>query len=114
MANSCALKSPRHTSLRQGLNHLGLQREDFQTERGRLHIVQLRGKPFEACPHETDPSFGFEREVSIFVDNAAQVRIRTGSSVYTFGQLLRSRAVKQGTSGSVFIEASPASSFPKS
>ena len=51
-------------------------------------IIQLRAEPFEACPHETDPSFDFEREISAFVDDAAKVRTRPGSSVYISGQLL--------------------------
>ena len=34
-------ESPRNTSLQQGLNHLGLQHADFQTNRGRLPTVQL-------------------------------------------------------------------------
>ena len=66
-------ETPRHISVRQGLNHLGLQHADFQTKRGRLHIVQLRAEPFGACLQETDASFGFEREVSVFVDIAAEV-----------------------------------------
>ena len=37
---------------------------DFQAKRGGRHIIQLRAEPFEACPHEPDPSFDFEREVS--------------------------------------------------
>ena len=65
-------ESPRNASVQQGLDHLGLQHADFQTKRGRLPIVQLWSKPFETCPHETDPSFDFEPEVSVFVDDAAE------------------------------------------
>ena len=36
-------------------------------------VVQLRAETFEACPHETDPSFDVEREVNVFVGNAAEV-----------------------------------------
>ena len=60
-------ESPRNTPVQQGLIRLGLQQEDFQTNRGRLPIVQLRPEPFESCPHETGPSFDFEPEVSVFV-----------------------------------------------
>ena len=60
----------------QCLGHLGLQNADFQTTWGRLDIVQLRVEPFEACPHETNASFDFEREVSVFEDNSAEVRRR--------------------------------------
>ena len=66
-------ESPRNTPVQQGLNYLGLQHAGFQTNRGRLPIVQLRSEPFEACRHETDPSFDFEPEVSGFVDDAAEV-----------------------------------------
>ena len=45
------------------------------------HVVQLRAEPSEACPQETDPSIDFEREVSYFVDNAAQM-LRTLWTVY--------------------------------
>ena len=64
-------EGPRPTPARQCLNHLGLQHADFQANRGRLRVVQLLSEPPEACPHETDPSFDFEGEVSAFVDNAA-------------------------------------------
>ena len=63
----------RHTPVQQSVNYLGLQHTDFQTKWiGRL-IIQLRAGPFEACPHETNPSFDCEREISAFVDDAAQV-----------------------------------------
>ena len=35
-------EGPRHTPLQQGLNHLGLQHSDFQTERGGRLSIQLR------------------------------------------------------------------------
>ena len=67
-------KGPRHTHpYSRVLNHLGLQHSDFQAKRGGRPIIQPRAGPFEACPHETDPSVDFELEVSVFVDNAAQV-----------------------------------------
>ena len=66
-------ESLRHTSVQQGLSHLGLQHGDFRTKRGRLHIVQLRAEPFEGSPHETGPSFDFKPEVSVFVEIAAEV-----------------------------------------
>ena len=51
---------PRHTPAQHGLNHLGLQRADFQTQPGGRHImyhgIQLRVEPFEACILEMDPS----------------------------------------------------------
>lgn len=46
--------------------------EDIQTKWGRLHIVHIRAEPFETCPHETDPYFDFEPEVSAFVNIAAE------------------------------------------
>ena len=55
------------------LNYLGLQHTDFQTKWSGRPIIQLRAEPFEACPHETDPSFDFELEMSAFVGDAAQV-----------------------------------------
>ena len=64
-------EGPRHTPVQQRLNHLGLQHSDFQAKRGGCAVIQLRAQPFEACPHETDPSVDFEREVSVFVENAA-------------------------------------------
>ena len=52
-------EGPRHTAVQQSPNDLSLQHTDFQTKwSGRL-IIQLRAKPFEACPHGTDPSFDF-------------------------------------------------------
>ena len=64
-------EGPRHTPAQQGLSHLGFQHSEFQAKRGGRPIIQLRAESFEACPHETDPSVGFEREVSVFVDDAA-------------------------------------------
>ena len=66
-------EGPRPTPARQCLNHLGLQHADFQANRGRLPIVQLQSEPFEAYPHATDPSFDFQPEASVFVDDAAEV-----------------------------------------
>ena len=66
-------EGPRHSPVQQGLNHLGLQHIDFQTKRGGRAIIQLRAELFDACPHETDSSFDFEREVSVFVDNTGSV-----------------------------------------
>ena len=66
-------EGPRNTSVQQGLNYLGLQHTDFQANRGRLPIVQLQSEPFEAYPHATDPSFDFQPEASVFVDDAAEV-----------------------------------------
>ena len=66
-------EGPRHTPVQQSLNYLGHQHADFQTKWSGHPIIQLRTKPFEACPHETDPSFDFEREISASVDDAAKV-----------------------------------------
>ena len=66
-------EGPRHTPVQQSLNYLGLQRTDFQTKWSGRPIIPLRAEPFEACPHEKDPSFDFEREISAFVDDATQV-----------------------------------------
>lgn len=41
---------------------------------GGRHSIQLWTDPFEPCPHEVDPSFDFEREVSSFLDNATQIQ----------------------------------------
>ena len=60
-------ENPRDTPVQRGLHHLGLQHAEFQTNRGRLPIMQLRSEPFEAGPHETHPSFDFEPEVSVFM-----------------------------------------------
>ena len=49
-------EGPRHTPVRQGLSHFGLQHSDFQGMWGGRPIVQLRAEPFEACLHETDRS----------------------------------------------------------
>ena len=65
---------PRNTSVRQGLDHLGLQHADFQTNRGCLPIVQLRSETFEACPHETGPLLDFEPETGVFVNDTAEVQ----------------------------------------
>ena len=62
LAEVVRTESPRNESVQQDLDHLGLQHADFQTNRGRLPIVQFRSKLFEACPHETGPSFDFEPE----------------------------------------------------
>ena len=67
------VEGPRHAPLQQCLSHLGLQHADCQAKPYGRHIIQLRAKAFEACPHETDPPFDFEREVSTFVDTAAQI-----------------------------------------
>ena len=64
-------EGPRHTPVQKRLDHLGLQRSDFQAKRGGRPIILLRAEPCKACPHETDPSVDFERDVSVFVDNAA-------------------------------------------
>ena len=66
-------EGPRHTAVHQSLNYLSLQHTGFQTKWSGRPVIQLRSEPFEACPHETDPSFDFEREISAFVDDAAQV-----------------------------------------
>ena len=34
-------------------------------------FLSYNSGPFQACPLETDPSFEFESEVSVFVDDAA-------------------------------------------
>ena len=65
-------ESPCNTSV-QGNSHLGLQHAGFQTKWRRLPIVQLRSEPLKASPHETDPSVDFEPEVSVFVDDSAEV-----------------------------------------
>ena len=66
-------EGPRHTPLEQSPNYLGLQHMDLQTKWSGRPIIQLRAEPFEACPHETDPSFDFERELRACVDDAAKV-----------------------------------------
>ena len=66
-------ESPRNISVQQSLNHVGLHHAIFHTSRGRLSIIQLRSEPFEACPHETSAPFDFEREISVFVEYAAEV-----------------------------------------
>ena len=63
-------EGPRHTPVQQSFNYLGLQHTDFQTKWSGRPVIQLRSEPFEACPHGTDPSFDFEPEVSVFVDDA--------------------------------------------
>ena len=63
-------EDPRHTPVQQGLNHLGLQHSDFQAKGDGHPIIELGAEAFEACPHEMDPSIYFEREVSVFVNNA--------------------------------------------
>ena len=68
-------EGPRHTPVQQSHNYLGLQHTGFQTKWGCRPIIQLRAEPFEAFPHETDPSFDFEREVSDFVDDAATLYV---------------------------------------
>ena len=65
--------APRHAPVQQGFNHLALQHADSYTERGGRHMIQLRAETSEAYPHDTDPSFDFEREISTFVDNATQI-----------------------------------------
>ena len=67
-------ESARHTYIRSGLNH---------TSASRMHPFRLSGAVFISyssgqnrlshSPHETDPSFDFGREVSVFVDSAAEV-----------------------------------------
>ena len=52
-------------------NFLGLQHSDIQAKGSGRSIIQLRADPFEACPHEMDPSVDFERDVSVSVDNSA-------------------------------------------
>ena len=85
-------EGPRNKVVQQRLNHLGLQHSDFQAQRGGHPIIRLRAEPLEACPHETDASVEFEREVSFFVGVAAYLCINTGLSVSTSGLLLRLRA----------------------
>ena len=64
-------ENPRHTPVRQGLDHLSLQHSDLQAKGGGCTVIQLRAEPFEACYHETNPSVDFEREISVLEDNAA-------------------------------------------
>ena len=66
-------EGPHHTPVQQGLNRLGLQYSDFRAKGGSRPIIQLRAEPPEAGSDETAPSVDFEREVSVFVDTAAQV-----------------------------------------
>ena len=66
-------EGPRHTPVQQSLDNLDLQQADFQTKWNSRPIIQLRAESFEACPHETDPSFDFERETSAFVNDAVWV-----------------------------------------
>ena len=63
-------EDPRHTPVEQGLNHLGLQDSDLQAKG--VVVLSYNSGPdrFETCSHETDPSFEFEREANIFLDNA--------------------------------------------
>ena len=83
-ANDCSIEptqlgevfrseGPRHISVQQGLNHLGLQHADFQRKGGGRPIILLRSELIERCPHETGTSVSLEREVGAFVDDAAQV-----------------------------------------
>ena len=85
-------ESPHYISVQQGLNHLGVQQGDVETKGDRFRTVQHRAKPFEACAHETDASFGFKREVNIVVEIAVEV-YQLGR-LYSSGQLLGSRSVK--------------------
>ena len=48
LGNELRSEGPRHTPVQQDLNHLGLQRSDFQADRGGRSIIQLRASPFEA------------------------------------------------------------------
>ena len=66
-------EGPRHTPVQQSLDYLGLPHTDFQTKWSGRPIILLRAEQFEACPHETIPSFDFEREISAFVGDAAKV-----------------------------------------
>ena len=47
--------------VKRGLTQLGLQLSA---------AVVIPPEPSEACPHKTDESFDFKREVSAFVENA--------------------------------------------
>ena len=65
-------EGPRHTHTYINVNHLGLHRAGSQATTGGRHTIKLLAEPFEACAHETHPPVDFERNVSAFVDNAAQ------------------------------------------
>ena len=103
-------ESPRHTSVQQGL--------PVVTPVFNKRTFRLGGAVFRSYSSGSNhlrhahmsrmhASFDFEREVSVFVDNAAEVE------VYISGQLLRSRGVKQGMAGPVFVGESFPSTFPK-
>ena len=64
-------EDPRHPPVPQCLNFIVLQYAGSPAMRGGCPIIRLWAQPFEACPHETDPSVDSEREVSVFVDNVA-------------------------------------------
>ena len=64
-------EGPRHTPVVSITSAFSVR--TFRLKWSRPPIIQLRAEPLEACPHETDPSFDFEREMSAFVDDAAKV-----------------------------------------
>ena len=66
-------EGPCRTPVQQSIGYLDLQNTDFQTMWSGRPIIRLRFEMFEACPHETDPSFDFTRSRSAFVYDAAQV-----------------------------------------
>ena len=67
-------EGPRYTAVLQGLNHLGLQHAQLQSERGSLHIAQLPRKSNEACPCELDPPFDIWHNIGACVDKTAQTQ----------------------------------------
>ena len=67
-------EGPRYTAVLQGLNHLGLQHAQLQSERGSLHIVQLPLETTVACPFESDPSFDLWHNMGACVDKTAQIQ----------------------------------------
>ena len=67
------VEGPRHTPVQQGLNYLGLQQMDLQAEPDGGRNVWLWAESLVACPHESGPSLGLNHEISVFVDNAAEV-----------------------------------------
>ena len=62
-------ESPRNTPVQQDSITSAFNMQAFRLI-GAVFLSYNSG-PFQACPLETDPSFEFESEVSVFVDDAA-------------------------------------------
>ena len=64
-------EGPPHIPVQQGLNHFGIQHSDLKATGSGRPTILLPAEPFEPFSHEADPPVDFDREVSVFVDNAA-------------------------------------------